>query len=63
MGDVVTTATIIAVANALLLPLAAYGCVRLGLLPGVVWYRPVRRHRHDPAPRQAPALGRKSGTH
>jgi hypothetical protein len=67
MGDVVTTATMIAIANAILLPLAAYGCVRLGLLPGVTWYWPFQRHHEDPAPRHEPrqraaALGRRSGT-
>lgn len=45
MGDVVTTMTLIVVANAILLPLAAYGCMRLGLLPGVDWYWPFQRHR------------------
>ncbi len=46
MGDVVTTMSVIVVANAILLPLAAYGCMRLGLLPGVDWYWPFQGHRH-----------------
>ena len=50
MGDAVTTMSAIVVANAILLPLAAYGCMRLGLLPGVDWHWPFQRQRdgnHD----------------
>jgi hypothetical protein len=45
VGDAITTMTVIVVANAILLPLAAYGCMRLGLLPGVDWYWPFQGHR------------------
>ena len=44
MGDAVTTMTVIVFANAILLPLAAYASLRLGLLPGVDWYWPFQRH-------------------
>jgi hypothetical protein len=50
VGTLIVTALVAAAVNALLLPLAAYGCIKLGLLPGVDW--PVFRRR--PAP-QSPS--------
>jgi hypothetical protein len=47
MGDVVTTMTAIVVANAILLPLTAYACMRCGLLPGVDWYWPFQGRRDE----------------
>ena len=50
MGNIVTTMTVIVVANAIVLPLAGYGCIRLGVLPGVRWYSPFGRRRDEPGP-------------
>lgn len=58
MGDVVTTMTAIVVANAILLPLAAYGCVRVGPLPGVDWHWPFHGHGDENLDSGAFAPGR-----
>lgn len=37
MGALIVTALVAVAANAVLLPLLAYACIKLGLLPGVEW--------------------------
>jgi hypothetical protein len=57
MGDILTTMSAILLANLILLPFAAYGCVRVGLLPGVQWYWPFARHQGAAAPTHRPRKG------